>query len=294
MNKFIRIFFVLLLFQLHEAAAQQHLDDSLTNLSKENMPDRTRVIWILSSGLVLLVTVLLSYRNYKQSRRLQHQRIIEQETARQLAATGAVVKGEEQERSRLARDLHDGLGGMLSGIKYSLGTMKGNLIMTPDNAQAFERSLEMLDNSIREMGRVAQNMMPEGLVKFGLDTALKDYCYEVNQRGALKINYQSIGLENVVLDQIVSITLYRIIQELVTNTMKHSGAGMAIVQITKAGDLLSVTVEDDGKGFDKGMLKQPTGMGWGNIQNRIEFLKGKLDVNTQPGKGTSVLIELTV
>jgi signal transduction histidine kinase len=78
-----------------------------------------------------------------------------------------VLKGEEQERTRIAKDLHDGLGGMLSGIKYSFNNMKGNLIMTPENSRAFERSMDMLDSSIKEMRRVAHNMMPR-LVRFGL------------------------------------------------------------------------------------------------------------------------------
>jgi signal transduction histidine kinase len=76
--------------------------------------------------------------------------------------------------------------------------------------------------------------------------------------------------------------------------MKHAGAKAAIVQVTKSGNQISVTVEDDGKGFNKAILNQSKGIGWTNIQNRVEFLKGKLDVNSEPGKGTSVLIELTV
>jgi signal transduction histidine kinase len=211
-----------------------------------------------------------------------------------LTATEAVLKGEEQERTRLAKDLHDGLGGMLSGIKYSFQTIKGNLIMTPDNARAFERSMDMLDSSIKEMRRVAHNMMPEALVKFGLDTAMKDLCNEIDQSGALKVNYQSIGLEGAVIDQITSITIYRIVQELINNTMKHAAAKNAIVQLSKSGEILSVTVEDDGKGFDMAMLKQSKGMGWNNIQNRVEFLKGKLDVNAEAGKGISVHIEVYV
>lgn len=225
---------------------------------------------------------------------MQQQRINELETEKKLAATEAVLKGEEQERTRLAKDLHDGLGGMLSGIKYSLNTMKGNLIMTPENAQAFERSMDMLDSSIREMRRVAHNMMPEALVKFGLDTALKDFCNDINQSGALKVNYQSIGLENAMIEQTTAITIYRIVQELLNNTIKHAAAVNAIVQISKTDGLLSVTVEDDGKGFDMTILNKTKGIGWSNIQNRVEFLKGKLDVNSQAGKGTSVLIELNV
>ena len=247
---------------------------------------------LIGGASTILVISLLSYRNYKQKQKLQQQRIIELETEKHLAATEAVLKGEEQERTRLAKDLHDGLGGMLSGIKYSLNTMKGNLIMTPENVQAFERSMDMLDSSIKEMRRVAHNMMPEALVKFGLDTALKDFCNDINRSGALKVNYQSIGLEDAVFEQTVSITIYRIVQELLNNTMKHAVAQNAIVQVSKTDNVLSVEVEDDGKGFDTAILKQVQGIGWINIQNRIEFLKGKLDVNSQPGKGTSVHIEL--
>jgi signal transduction histidine kinase len=249
---------------------------------------------LIGSASAFLVISLLTYRNYKQKQKLQQQRINELETQQQLTATEAVLKGEEQERTRLAKDLHDGLGGMLSGIKYSFNTMKGNLIMTPENNQAFERSMDMLDSSIKEMRRVAHNMMPETLVKFGLDTALKDFCNEINQSGALQVSYQSIGLENAAIEQTTAITVYRIVQELINNTMKHAAAKTAIVQVTKSDGHLSVTVEDDGKGFDTAILKRATGIGWSNIQNRVEFLKGNLDVQSSKEKGTSVFIELII
>jgi len=249
---------------------------------------------LIGGAVILLVIILLSFRNYQQNKKLHQQRIAELETEKKLAATEAVLKGEEQERSRLAKDLHDGLGGMLSGIKYSLNTMKGNLVMTPENKLSFERSVDMLDGSIREMRRVAHNMMPEALVKFGLDAALKDFCTDINQSGALNVNYQSIGVEGAVIDQTLAITIYRIVQELINNTIKHAGASSAIVQVSKNGDQISVTVEDDGKGFDTALLKTSKGIGWSNIQNRIEFLKGTMDVQSAPGEGVSVHIELTV
>ena len=247
-----------------------------------------------ASALVLIFISLLFYRSYKQKQRLQQRRISELETLQQLTATEAVLKGEEQERTRLAKDLHDGLGGMLSGIKYSLNTMKGNLIMSPDNHQAFERSMDMLDSSIKEMRRVAHNMMPESLVKFGLDTALKDFCNDINQSGALQVSYQSRGMDNVVIEQTTAITIYRIVQELVNNTMKHAAAKTAIVQVSKTNDEISVTVEDDGKGFNPVILQEGKGIGWSNIQSRVKYLKGRLDVRSEPGKGTSVHIELSV
>lgn len=271
---------------------QLETDKKIQQLSLRNK--NTINILLTVAIITLLLISLLVYRNYKQKQKIQQQRISELETEKQLQAAEAVLKGEEQERTRLAKDLHDGLGGMLSGIKYSFTTMKGNLVMTPENHQAFERSMDMLDSSIREMRRVAHNMMPEALVRFGLDTALNDFCNDINQSGALKINYQSIGLEDVIIDQTVSITLYRIVQELINNTMKHSGAASAIVQLTKSNEQLSITVEDDGKGFDTNILKTNKGIGWVNIQNRVEFLKGKLDIRSNEGEGTSVQIELNM
>ena len=248
---------------------------------------------LIGSAVILSIISLLSYRTYKQKQKLQQQRIAELEKEKQLAATEALLKGEEQERTRLAKDLHDGLGGMLSGIKYSFQIMKGNLIMTPDNQQAFERSMDMLDSSIKEMRRVAHNMMPEALVKFGLNTALKDFCNDINRSGALQVSYQSIGLENAEIDQTTAITIYRIVQELINNTMKHAAAKSAIVQVARSSDgKISITVEDDGKGFDPVIIQEAKGIGWSNIYSRVRYLKGKVDVRSEAGKGTSVLIEL--
>lgn len=251
--------------------------------------------YFLSAGIAALMLIsILGYRNYRHKQKLQLQRITELETQQQLAATEAVLKGEEQERTRLAKDLHDGLGGMLSGIKYSMNTMKGNLILTPDNAQAFERSMDMLDSSIKEMRRVAHNLMPEALVKFGLDTALKDFCNDIHQSGALNVTYQSVGLQGKEPDQTTTITIFRIVQELLNNTLKHAAAKNAVVQINRTDEQLSVTVEDDGRGFNTALLQHSGGIGWSNIQNRVEFMKGTLDVQSAEGKGTSVHIEMNI
>ncbi|PZR27574.1 MAG: hypothetical protein DI535_10135 [Citrobacter freundii] len=274
--------------QIKALTAQQKVQQ--LSLERKNLLNKI----LIAAAVAVIIISLLAYRNYRQKQKLQEQRIIELETEKKLAATEAVLKGEEQERTRLAKDLHDGLGGMLSGIKYSFSTMKGNLIMTPENAQAFERSMDMLDSSIKEMRRVAHNMMPEALVKFGLDTAVKDFCNDINQSGALKVTYQSIGMENVSIDQTTAITVYRIVQELLNNIMKHAAAKNAIVQLSKTNGLLSLTVEDDGKGFDTAILGGTRGIGWGNIQTRVEYLKGKTDIQSTADKGTSVHIEMNV
>jgi signal transduction histidine kinase len=99
-------------------------------------------------------------------------------------------------------------------------------------------------------------------------------------------------MDNAVIEQTTAITIYRIVQELINNTMKHAAAKTAIVQVSKTNGEINITVEDDGKGFDPIILESGRGIGWSNIQSRVEYLKGKIDIQSEPGKGTSVLIEL--
>jgi signal transduction histidine kinase len=246
---------------------------------------------LIGSAVSLAIISLLSYRNYKSRQKLQQQRITELETEKQLTATEAILKGEEKERSRLAQDLHDGLGGMLSGIKYSLNNMKENLIMTPGDAQAFEHSINMLDNSISEMRRVAHNLMPENLLKFGLAAAIQDYCSEIQLNGMLQVHSQYIGLKDKAIDQSLSVTVYRITQELLNNVIKHAGATQAIVQIGVTESQLTITAEDNGKGLADEAIKTATGIGWKNIYSRVNYHKGSISIQSQPDKGTSVFIE---
>ena len=247
---------------------------------------------LLGLTAAVLIIFFLVFRNLRQRNRLQDNKIKTLETEKQLTAVEAVLKGEEKERTRLAKDLHDGLGGLLSGIKYSFQNMKENLILTPENAQVFERSLDMLDTSIHEMRRVAHNLMPESIFRFGLDTTLSDFCSGISNSGVLDLKYQAVGLENVNLNHTISVSVYRIIQELVNNIMKHAEAKHALVQVAFANELLFIDVEDDGKGLDTEELKNLKGIGWSNIYGRIEYLNGKLDLKSEPGKGTIVHIEI--
>jgi signal transduction histidine kinase len=248
---------------------------------------------LIVSATTLLIISLLSYRNYRQKQKLQQLRINELEAEKQLTATEAVLKGEEQERTRLAKDLHDGLGGLLSGVKFSLSNMKDNLIITPDNMAVFERSLDMIDASIRELRRVAHNMMPEMLTKFGLDEALKEYCNILNGTGLLKVKYQSLGM-GTRPDKSLEIIVYRIIQELLNNILKHASASEAFVQLVRETNRLNVVVEDNGKGFDTGILEKNKGAGWMNIRSRVDYLNGQLDIHSEAGKGTLVNIEFNI
>jgi signal transduction histidine kinase len=172
--------------------------------------------------------------------------------------------------------------------------MKEILIMTPEVSKNFERSLDMLDSSIQELRRVAHNMMPESLLKYGLDTALRDFCSEINAIGQVIIDYQSYDIKSMNIEQTKSIAVYRIAQELINNALKHATAKNIVVQLSFTGELLSLTVEDDGKGMQIQEALKKAGMGLRNIQNRVDFIGGHLDIESNSQEGTSIHIEIPI
>ena len=199
----------------------------------------------------------------------------------------------EVERSRVAKDLHDGLGGMLSGVKMTLSTIPGNVILSDTNAKVFTSAIHQLDKSITEMRRVAHSMMPEALIRFGLIEAVQDLFDGINDSKVMKTKLMTVGTV-IPLSQSTSLTIYRIIQEVINNTIKHSKANNVLIQLAYQERNISVSIEDDGIGFD---LKAPHfkyGAGIKNIQSRVNYLNGNVDLQSTPGIGTSVNIEIPI
>ncbi|WP_276482603.1 tetratricopeptide repeat-containing sensor histidine kinase [Paraflavitalea pollutisoli] len=248
----------------------------------------------LIGGLLALGVILfLTWRNYKNRRLLQQQRIHELETEKQLSATQYLLKGQEDERNRLAKDLHDGLGGLLSGVKLQLGAMKGNLILSEENGRSFNLALQKLDESISEMRRVAHNMMPEALLNMGLQQALQDYCDGLSEGQAFVIHREFHGLGERMAAS-VEVVLYRIVQELLNNAVRHSGASRIVAQVIRQDKEVSITIEDNGIGFNTAAQSAFRGVGLRNIQSRVNYLHGQLDIQSTPGKGTSIHIDCLI
>ena len=268
--------------------------DALLVLQEEKLKRKNMINWILIAGIVVLLVIsMLSYRDYRQRKKLQEQRIKELETEKQLLATQSLLKGQEEERLRIAKDLHDGLGGLLSGVKLQLGAMKGNLILTEENGSAFNRVLNNLEASISEMRRVAHNMMPETLLKFGLQQALQDYCNGLSYQQDFTIQCEFLGLEKR-MDNSTEVVIYRIVQELINNAVKYSGAKTILVQLMRHDEeRLNITVEDNGRGFDPKEVDSHSA-GLRNIASRVKYLSGKMDIQSSPGEGTSIYIECEI
>jgi two-component system, NarL family, sensor kinase len=268
-------------------------EKAVIKLNAENRQKSTLNKALAGTAVGIGLIGFLGYRNFRSRQKLQQAKITELEKDKQLSAIDAMLKGQEEERSRIAKDLHDGLGGMLSGTKLSFINMKENLVLTPENATQFDKSLSMLDNTIVDLRKVAHNLMPEALVKFGLDEAVKDFCSSIQSSSSLKVVYQQVG-EKRKLTNTAEVFTYRIIQELVNNAVKHAKAKQIIVQLNINTHKLSITVEDDGKGFDINTLANSKGAGMDNIKYRVQYFNGTLDIVTAPGSGTSVNINLTV
>lgn len=241
----------------------------------------------------------LGYVALRSRRRLQAHRLLLQarkiqalERERQLAATEAMLRGQDDERSRLARDLHDGLGGMLSTVKLYLGSVRGNMVMPEASAQLFGRSIDQLDQSIGELRRVARDLMPEALSRFGLVPALRDVCDAITHSQALQVQFQAYGLDVERLPQRTEVVVYRLVQELLNNVVKHAQARQVIVQLIRDADHVQLVVEDDGRGFDPATAQG--GVGLRSIQARVDYLRGTIDIQSAPGKGTTTSIEFNL
>ncbi|TLV00690.1 tetratricopeptide repeat-containing sensor histidine kinase [Dyadobacter luticola] len=268
-------------------------EKQIVTLEKEKQARNTLIYGLIAGFVVLMLIGILIYRNIVIRKRIAEKEVLQLQQEKQLVATNSILKGQEEERTRVARDLHDGLGGLLSGIKLTLNSVKGNVIMPEESAMTFGRAINQLDSAIGEMRRVAHSMMPETLVRFGLIDALSDFCEGINTSGYLKVNMQSFGFEKR-LDSSVEIVLYRIVQELLNNVLKYAEASEAHVQLTRVDNEVSLTVEDNGKGFDVSKLEQNKGAGIRNVQARVDYLNGRLDIQSKPTEGTSILIEITV
>lgn len=253
---------------------------------------KNQYLWLLGFASVFLMILVIFIYFYtkklaKQRKINLQQKLKEIQQKEELNITKAILESEERERERIAKDLHDGLGGMLAGVKINFSTWSSTHLSTND--QEFNKILGQLDNSVSELRHVARNLMPESLLNFGLETALHDLC-EFYIRKDLSIDFQAINIEkNIPLT--IQLNIYRIAQELLANAVKHSQASSILLQCSQSEENFFITIEDNGKGFEKDIEKTTKSMGLRNLKNRVNYLKGKMEINSDH-EGTTINIEL--
>lgn len=247
------------------------------------------IIFIISVVAIVVVAGLLINRNkLKQAAELE--RTIADE---QKLRFRAVIEAQEQERKRIAQELHDGLGQLLSTARLNVAGLEDDVDTSdPDATRMFNNSLELIDESVQEVRNISHNMMPSALIRLGLISATKEQINKINQAGAVQVELHVEGIEDR-LNESLEISLYRIIQEVLNNTLKHADADKITVNIIRANGEIQVSINDNGKGMDTRSIKDSTGIGWKNIYSRVEMMNGKLNIDSAPGQGTSFQLSVS-
>ncbi|MEL6809827.1 MAG: sensor histidine kinase [Bacteroidota bacterium] len=263
--------------------------------------EKTNRYVAIGLALGVLVVSLLAFFIYKNTKRKQ--RIAEQEKEleiqkkekilkeQELNAIDAMIEGQEKERQRLASDLHDSVGATLSAARLQFDHLSNNKDNLDELDELFDKTKTLLNDAYAEVRSMAHLKNSGVIAKKGLLPAVEKLARNASVANGLTIEVQDFGL-NEKLEGSLEISIFRIIQELVTNIIKHAQATEANISITRHEDSLSIIIEDNGKGFNIRKKNKRSGMGLSSIEKRIEHMEGSMDVDSTPGKGTNILIDL--
>jgi two-component system, NarL family, sensor kinase len=265
---------------------------------QQNKLARQKIIIGSVVALVVLVTLLAftQYRRYKWKQEAKMRTAI---LKQQEEAMKAVIEAEEAERQRIAKDLHDGVGQMMSAAKMNLSAYESNVFFKDEEEKLnFENIIALVDESCKEVRSVSHNMMPNALLKNSLASAIREFIDKLPVRTGtggdqkkLQVHLYTEGLEER-LEANVETVLYRVIQECVNNVIKHANANTLDISIIKDANEITATIEDNGKGFDTSDKEKFDGIGLKNIRTRVEYLKGTVDFDSMHGKGTLVALHV--
>jgi signal transduction histidine kinase len=204
----------------------------------------------------------------------------------------AIINTEENERKRFAKDLHDGLGPIMSTVKMSLSAL-GERIKDPTDTVILNNTNHLVNEAINTLKDISNNLSPHVLSNFGLSSALSAFIAKINQTKAMEIDFKS-NMENQRLESEKEVVMYRAACELINNSIRHSGASRIEIELNKHEKFITLQFYDNGRGFDTTSLdnEDTKGMGLSNIETRVKSVDGVFILESTPGKGTSALIKI--
>jgi len=251
-------------------------------------------------GLLLFGTVIfvLLQRNTRKKQYIaEQQKEIEMNKAerllkeQELSTIDAMIAGQEKERQRLASDLHDSVGATLAAAKLQFEHLNKNKDQASKYSELYDKTGSLLEDAYTEVRNMAHIKSSGVIAKQGLLPAIKRLAYNASVNTKLQIDVQDFGLEER-LENTIEISVFRIIQELVTNIIKHADATEATISITQHESSLNIIVEDNGKGFSTLKIRKKEGMGLSSIERRVEHIEGTMEIDSMPGKGSSILLDI--
>lgn len=238
-------------------------------------------------SLLLVVGVFYIRKIFEDLKRMEEIR-----QAAEKRVLNAVIMTEENERKRLSKDLHDGLGPLLSTVKMSVSSLAGEAI-DGKRKVIYENAMQAINESINSLKEISNNLSPHVLDNFGLNRAIRNFTEKTEQTGKIRIEFRS-NLNDHRFDSNTEIILYRTVCELITNTLKHADARKILISLDLEDNRLRMLYQDDGKGFEfQDIVEGRTGgMGLNNIRSRIASLNGTFEVDSWPDEGIVVTIDV--
>jgi signal transduction histidine kinase/Tfp pilus assembly protein PilF len=250
---------------------------------EEQIKNQKSVTWfsIILAGMILITVVLLFNRARLKQKQQYQERLMQQQKEQAIA----VMETQENERKRIAEDLHDSLGHLLSTVKLNLQTLPD------DQRHYYVNALQLINQASTEIRNISFDLMPQTLEEEGLVPALHELAEKIRKSSLYDILLQVHDMEDFELDKQTKFNIYRIVQEAVNNIMKHADAKEINIQLIKQEDQLMIMIEDDGKGFNTAEMKR-SGRGLQNITARSQWLHGTIQIDSTPGRGTTISIEI--
>ncbi len=256
-------------------------------LQQQYSLERKNIYLFASLGLLALLALAgyLAFANYKTRKKKELQ---EQLFRQKQQASIEVINAEENERKRIAGDLHDGVGQLLTAANFNLQALEAFVIKDDVSQELYNKTIGLINDSGVEVRGLSHNLMPNALVKKGLVNAVRDFITQIHDQ-KLKILLETDGLNQPLPTHIESV-LYRIIQECVNNVIKHAQATQLDISILQDESGINIMIEDNGIGFDVADARQKDGIGLQNLSSRIQYLNGNIEWDAAPGQGTVVSI----
>lgn len=282
--------------QYRTAQKDKELTQQLLQISQQKNLLRNKNMWItgVSAGALILIIIAILlyilYRNNQHKQKIQEQQIFSLQQIQENSRLRALMEGAEKERSRLAKELHDGVGGMLTSLNMNLSALQKRYLSSSSSIQEMDVITSQLKDVSETLRTLSHNLMPDILIKYNLTKALEYYLDIIDTRSLnTKLHFYG-DIDQLSKQQ--ALFVYRIVQELVQNILKHARARQAEVQLKNEDGKINITVEDDGNGFDAN--KKHKGMGLLSIQTRVQAMGGYFSIESGIGIGTTIYIQLDV
>lgn len=275
-------------------------EQQIVLLDEQNKTQKAEKNFLLAASAVLLLvlTALGVYfvqrnRIAKKNAMIAEQKIESLLDEQEIKTYNAMLEGQEEERMRIATDLHDRLGSMLSTVKLLFSALDEKIDKAQEeNKKQYEKANHLLDEACVEVRRISHNLGTGMVANFGLIRALEELCESIDQSGKIECNLLVHGVVEKELKLNVEVGIYRMVQEIFNNTMKHAKANTLSLQMNRLEQSINIMIEDDGVGFDFNSIKEKEGMGLSNLSKRAEKLGGSIHIDSQIGRGTTTIIEL--